>query len=210
MDHVVGALQRYGASEPLAAFLEEDSRSCEERAPADPGSLAVMCVDGLGRPLFATARGWELCARWNAALQRREAALPALRLPNRIQALYAAARAPRGAANTPSPVRMPARWSLLNPVDPDLILTVELGQRQPGAGPGDCSLLWLDENPLPARLQSLSPSERRVAVLVAQGLRNHQIAEQLCRSRRTVEFQLNSIYRKLAVSSRAQLMRALL
>ena len=58
-------------------------------------------------------------------------------------------------------------------------------------------------------LQQLSPSERRVALLVAKGLRNEEVAEHLCRSPRTIEFQLNSIYRKLALSSRTQLLRLL-
>ena len=54
-------------------------------------------------------------------------------------------------------------------------------------------------------LQCLTPTERRVAQLVAKGLRNDKIAEHLSRSRRTIEFQLNSIYRKLNISSRTEL-----
>lgn len=56
-------------------------------------------------------------------------------------------------------------------------------------------------------LERLSPSERKVALLVAEGLRNNEIAERLCRSRRTVESQLNSIYGKCNVQSRTQLLR---
>lgn len=58
-------------------------------------------------------------------------------------------------------------------------------------------------------LSRLSPSERKVAALVASGLRNHDIAERLCRSRKTVESQISSIYRKLDVGNRAQLARLL-
>src|SRR3546814_7623100 len=58
-------------------------------------------------------------------------------------------------------------------------------------------------------LQRLTPTERRVAQLVAKGLRNDKIAEHLSRSRRTIEFQLNSIYRKLEIGSRTELVRAL-
>jgi DNA-binding NarL/FixJ family response regulator len=58
-------------------------------------------------------------------------------------------------------------------------------------------------------LGQLSPSERKVALLVAEGLRNEQIAQRLSRSRRTVESQLNAIFGKLGIVCRAQLVRAL-
>jgi DNA-binding NarL/FixJ family response regulator len=52
---------------------------------------------------------------------------------------------------------------------------------------------------------ALTPSERRVAQLAAQGHRNRQIAERLSVSPNTVEVHLTNTYRKLAISSRAQL-----
>ena len=58
-------------------------------------------------------------------------------------------------------------------------------------------------------LQFLTPSERRVALLVAEGLRNHDVAHQLGKSPRTVDFQLSAIYRKLGVASRTELARLL-
>lgn len=58
-------------------------------------------------------------------------------------------------------------------------------------------------------LKCLSPSERKVAGLVASGLRNDAIAERLCRSRKTIESQISSIFRKLNVSNRTQLARLL-
>ncbi|AXQ31759.1 LuxR family transcriptional regulator [Solimonas sp. K1W22B-7] len=60
-----------------------------------------------------------------------------------------------------------------------------------------------------AALNKLSPSEQRVARLVVEGLRNEQIAERLCRSPRTVEFQLHNVFRKLGVGNRVQLSRLL-
>jgi DNA-binding NarL/FixJ family response regulator len=47
-------------------------------------------------------------------------------------------------------------------------------------------------------------------MLVAEGLRNEDIARRLQRSRRTIEFQLNAVYRKLDMHGRTQLVRALL
>jgi DNA-binding CsgD family transcriptional regulator len=64
----------------------------------------------------------------------------------------------------------------------------------------------------PAALQLLSAltaSEREVALLVAGGARNQAVASQLGKSLRTVEFQLNSIYRKLGLCSRTELARLL-
>jgi DNA-binding CsgD family transcriptional regulator len=53
--------------------------------------------------------------------------------------------------------------------------------------------------------QSLTPTERAVAALVADGLSNPQIGERLFISRRTVQTHLVHIFAKLGISSRAQL-----
>jgi len=55
----------------------------------------------------------------------------------------------------------------------------------------------------------LTPSELRIAQLAADGLSNPEIAAQVFVSRKTVEATLARIYRKLAISSRGQLDRAL-
>ena len=49
----------------------------------------------------------------------------------------------------------------------------------------------------------------KVAGLVASGLRNEAIAERLCRSRKTIESQISSIFRKLNIANRTQLARML-
>jgi DNA-binding CsgD family transcriptional regulator len=54
-------------------------------------------------------------------------------------------------------------------------------------------------------LESLTPSERRVAALVAQGLSNPEVAQSLFVTRATVETHLRSVYRKLHVDSRRDL-----
>jgi DNA-binding CsgD family transcriptional regulator len=58
-------------------------------------------------------------------------------------------------------------------------------------------------------LASLTPSERRVAEMAAEGPTNREIAQALFVTQRTVEVHLTSIYRKLAISSRSQLAGAL-
>jgi DNA-binding CsgD family transcriptional regulator len=54
-------------------------------------------------------------------------------------------------------------------------------------------------------VDSLTPSERRVAELAAAGPTNREIAQTLFVTQRTVEVHLTSIYRKLGISSRSQL-----
>jgi DNA-binding NarL/FixJ family response regulator len=56
---------------------------------------------------------------------------------------------------------------------------------------------------------ALTPGERRVAELAAQGPTNREIAQALFVTPRTVEVHLSSVYRKLEIGSRAQLAGAL-
>ena len=55
----------------------------------------------------------------------------------------------------------------------------------------------------------LTPTECRVAELAAEGLTNPEIAGRLAMSRKTVEFNLSKVYRKLQIRNRAQLATAL-
>lgn len=57
--------------------------------------------------------------------------------------------------------------------------------------------------------EGLTPSERRVAELAAQGHRNRDIAEALFVTLKTVEVHLGRVYGKLGISSRSQLADAL-
>jgi DNA-binding CsgD family transcriptional regulator/tetratricopeptide (TPR) repeat protein len=58
-------------------------------------------------------------------------------------------------------------------------------------------------------LESLTPSERRVAQMAAEGPTNREIAQALFVTPKTVEVHLSSVYRKLGISSRSQLPAAL-
>ncbi len=53
--------------------------------------------------------------------------------------------------------------------------------------------------------ETLTPSEHRVAVMAADGMRNKEIAQALFVTVKTVETHLRHVYRKLDIGSRAQL-----
>jgi DNA-binding CsgD family transcriptional regulator len=59
-------------------------------------------------------------------------------------------------------------------------------------------------------LDALTASERRVANLAAEGMSNKEIAQTLFITIKTVEVHLSHAYRKLEISSRAQLEKALI
>ena len=63
--------------------------------------------------------------------------------------------------------------------------------------------------PVLSGLDSMTPSERRIAQLAAAGLSNHEIAQNLFITTRTVEGHLTHAYQKLAITSREQLPAAL-
>jgi DNA-binding CsgD family transcriptional regulator len=63
-------------------------------------------------------------------------------------------------------------------------------------------------DPVESRSQ-LTASETRVARLAAEGLTNREVAQALFLTEKTIEVHLTSSYRKLNISSRSQLARAL-
>ena len=166
----------------------------------------VMLLDAQRTARFTTAEARRLCDQWNEGLTDHDGA--GFRLPTDIEALlHSAAGKGWNVSRTGVSVRHPSI--------PELTVTIQLG----GAMPGICSHAWylltFAPNATKARadaqrtLRQLSPGERRVALLVAEGLRNEEVAQRLQRSRRTVEYQLNVIFRKLDLTSRSQLVRAL-
>jgi DNA-binding NarL/FixJ family response regulator len=58
-------------------------------------------------------------------------------------------------------------------------------------------------------LDELTPQEREIALLVAEGATNREVAAQLFLSVRTVEYHLHKIYTRLGITSRVALTRAL-
>jgi DNA-binding CsgD family transcriptional regulator len=183
---------------------------------------AVMCLDASGAALFATSEAYRLCDRWNDGLADDVPELSSgFRLPDAIGNLLDAISL-EASGSSDRQQHLPAGGlRLRHPSVPALAVTVELGGAMPGKQ-APCFLLVFaadsqeTDAPQPSHsregrnaLNQLTPSERKVALLVTEGLRNGEIAAQLQRSRRTIEYQLNAIYRKLDLSCRTQLVRAL-
>jgi DNA-binding CsgD family transcriptional regulator len=61
----------------------------------------------------------------------------------------------------------------------------------------------------PASHEELTPQERQVAVHAAEGKTNREIGSQLFLSPKTIEWHLSHVYRKLGITSRGKLSRAL-
>ena len=57
--------------------------------------------------------------------------------------------------------------------------------------------------------RDLTPREREIALLVCEGHSNAEVAKRLSKSVLTIKTQLNSVFRKLGVESRAKLMAML-
>ena len=120
---------------------------------------------------------------------------------------HAKARADLGAALRRANRRSQAREQLRHAVELATICgATSLAERAEtellatGARPRRIALSGVD---------SLTPSERRIAELAAEGPTNREIAQELFVTQRTVEVHLTSIYRKLGIGSRSQLAAAL-
>jgi DNA-binding CsgD family transcriptional regulator len=174
---------------------------------------AILFANAHGITQFATPQARRLCEMWNSGLAEpvRSSDPRDFRLPIGIGSLL------RAAANHGWDVRNTGVL-VRHPNIDGLAVTMQVGTLPGSASHSGCLLMFVTDTEVATAgnradaertLRQLTPSERRVALLVASGLRNQDIAERLQRSRRTVEYQLNAIFRKLDLTSRTQLVRAL-
>lgn len=182
--------------------------------------LTLMFVNAAGETLFANNEAEKQCGRWNRGLGGQGKADARFHLPEQVGAIYeAAATTSADAADVvdgrAGTVRVP------HPSIEGLAVKIDRSWQSSGLRLSPSYVVTFLDEPVSGEvsealsqsamlvLQRLTPTERRVALLVARGLRNDKIAEHLSRSRRTIEFQLNSIYRKLDIRSRTELVREL-
>ncbi|MGE4458249.1 MAG: LuxR C-terminal-related transcriptional regulator [Stenotrophomonas sp.] len=175
--------------------------------------LAALLVDGKLVPSYMSREAKRICRRWSTDTERDGCLPRAIELPLR--------RWMEDAAGTAAAAGQRATFTVAHPQRPTQSLRVEISSAPGNSfrhaqhllilaadGEGDDAGDAAAARSLPL-LTCLSPSERKVAGLVASGLRNDAIAERLCRSRKTIESQISSIFRKLNVSNRTQLARLL-
>ena len=173
----------------FAASLAE-ARACLEAQPMALALVDLQLPDGNGRDLIEQMRaddpglGILVVSAWSS----EEAILGALRAGATGYVLKE-----RDDIEVSLSIRSVLRGGA--PIDPFIARRIlELLPVPPAVEPGDTG-------------ESLTERERQILQLVADGLSNREIADQLFLSRYTVESHVKRIYRKLAVSSRTGAVR---
>jgi DNA-binding CsgD family transcriptional regulator len=197
------------------ACAAQQARIARYEQSLERSSRALMLLDECGEVLYATTHAGRIARQWNEALHTsrthcaRGFCIP-FDVPHMVDA----------ASRTGSTTAEVSSRILAHPLLQGLSVRIEHQRTEDvcwSTCGGGYTLEFLVAPGCPVEpaacespvLQRLSPAEKRVAVLVAEGFSNDEIAARLHRSRRTVEFQLNAIYRKLEITRRAQLVRAL-
>jgi DNA-binding NarL/FixJ family response regulator len=182
--------------------------------------VPVVFVDSDLKLICASRDGLATCMEWNCGKKsaRQMDHRRGFKLPPEIVAATQRLQAETGA----NPVAAFRKARVPHPTDRALV--AQVNQDVHGGSPWmrpNYRIVFLiersiDNAPLVSNqagasiLQQLSAQERRVALLLADGCNNRLIAEKLGKSKRTVECQLASIYAKLGLKNRFQLVRALL
>jgi DNA-binding NarL/FixJ family response regulator len=190
---------------PAALALQQLGEADEARRLAAE-ELELAGVWGAPRALGAALRAAGVIAGGTEGLRQLEQAVKVLsESPAKLE--HAKARTELGAALRRANRRSAAREHLRQAVE----LATICGAT-PLAARAEKELLATGARPRRVALSgvtSLTPSERRVAEMAAEGPTNREIAQALFVTQRTVEVHLTSIYRKLGISSRSQLATAL-
>lgn len=92
------------------------------------------------------------------------------------------------------------------PIDPFIArrILALLPAQSPGTSGNDAESGHASAPPAPSASDALSPRETQILTLVANGLTNREIAEELNISQYTAACHIKNIYRKLSVSSRTK------
>ncbi|MGD9572944.1 MAG: AAA family ATPase [Thermoleophilia bacterium] len=208
-----GRHARWGMSRPLppwrsgaALALAASGGDRDEARALAAEELAIAEVWGTPKPIAVARRAVALLGDDDAAIEGLEAALAVLEgTPWALE--RARARADLGAALRRAGRRREAREALMVAMDeahacgaePVAAFAAE-ESRASGARPRRHAL---------SGVASLTPSERRVATLVAAGRSNREVAHELFVTLATVETHLTRVYRKLGIPGRSALAAAM-
>jgi DNA-binding CsgD family transcriptional regulator len=214
--HELGAvLESFGHTNPAASYPAWRSLAALEHHVLGevPEALALV------REEVALARDWGVAStlgralRINGLIEGGDEGIELMRRaisvlsPSPARLEYAYALAALGAALRRANRRTEAREHLR--------LSLEIAQRVgavPLAEQAHEELIAAGSRPrrlVQSGVASLTPSERRIAAMAAEGLANRDIAQALFVTLRTVEMHLSNVFRKLRISSRTQIAAAL-
>jgi DNA-binding CsgD family transcriptional regulator len=201
----------------LLALEEERARRRSLESFNHHLPFALMFLDWELAPLHVNQAALELCARWNFGHEKARAYQPraVFRPPAEILAACAALKADWLARQSSGQPGEPAAATVAHRAEPGLAATIRLHveEHTRAAYPG--FIVYLENRaaaPAPDRLAGnsllarLTPAESAIVQAVCEGLGNDGIARRLGKSVKTVKGQLTSIYRKLGVDGRTQLL----
>jgi DNA-binding CsgD family transcriptional regulator len=176
--------------------------------------IGALALDARCRVLFANREAADLLARWNAAGGQGPGVKSFVRPVVPAEIVAACQRLRQGEARNNGDDDRPrfgGRWLVRHPKRPNLSAVVALERSVRNRKVAFYCVLVQDRlrDSLVAgrrdQLAMLTAAERRVAKLVAEGLRNREFAATLGRSITTVKSQLGAVFSKLQIGSRTQL-----
>lgn len=203
----------------LRALEQERGQSAGMKRFISGLPLPVMFLDDDFKLNFATQEAYDLCALWNYGPRkaRTKNSRRTFCVPADIIATCARFATMRDKAAAQDGASAPECKRVKHSSIPRLTAKVDLSQPARGswARPGFWITFFHEQNrdgadsepkaEAASLLLLLTPCERRVALLVAEGRPNQDVARRLGKSYRTVELQLTMIYRKLGISCRTEL-----
>jgi DNA-binding CsgD family transcriptional regulator len=174
--------------------------------------IGAAALDAYGNFLFCNREGVDLLSRWSAGQPVTKSPWYPKAVPAEIVAACERLRAGRaGPGQRSARPNFGGRILVRNEGQPSLTAVVALDRNPRDRRFAIFSVLFQDALRASVgggrrdQLALLTLAERRVAKLVAEGLRNSDIAATLGKSVMTVKSQLGAIFSKLSVQSRTQL-----
>ena len=179
----------------------------------------VMLIGWSMKPVFINRAAYESAAIWNLGRDKAKSLNPkeCFQVPNAVnKAIRILKDQFTGSHDGIDRKSLPAPITVKHPNIPDLHTTVSPVHYSPAmlARPGFIVLFREPFQPEKNRdhyqnrdraLQELTPAERKVVEQLCTDKRNDQIAKSLNKSVLTVKTQLNSVFQKLNISNRAEL-----